>query len=299
MSPERRQRIFRILRLFAGMLVFLLLFVPFALGFVTIWALTNSPCGGGSTPASHGMNDYEAVAFASPAFSSDVQGYFVRGTNGATIVIPPALNAGAGSWRPEFTVLNRYGYNLFSYESRNCAGAANSLGYLEVEQVGDALNYLAARPDVDMTKIGIHGFSAGGATSIMAAARYPELKAVIAMGGYHDFGQIMDEATTSEWFAPLYRAGSRLGYRLATGEDMAVLRPVAAIGRIAPRPVLLIYGTREPSLAGAYEQQAAAGSNAVLWVIENATHGGYWTTAPEEFEQRVIAFLDAAFGIQR
>src|SRR5690606_21157 len=270
-----------------------------ALGFFTIWLVTHAPCGPNAAPESHGMMDYEAVTFYSPALDRDVDGYFVRGSNGVTIIIPPTLGSGAGSWRQEHIVLNQNGYNLFNYESRNCLGYANTLGYSEVNEVGDALNYLAARPDVDMTKIGIHGFSAGGATSIMAAARYPELKAVIAMGGYHDFGQIMDEATTSEWFAPLYRAGSRLGYRLATGEDMAVLRPVAAIGRIAPRPVLLIYGTREPSLAGAYEQQAAAGSNAVLWVIENATHGGYWTTAPEEFEQRVIAFLDAAFGIQR
>ncbi|MBZ0300799.1 MAG: prolyl oligopeptidase family serine peptidase [Anaerolineae bacterium] len=295
MSPERRLRVVRILRLFALVLVFLIVFVPFALGFATIWILTHTPCGGGRSPADVGMRDYEAVTFPAHDLGRDLHAYFVHGTNGITILIPPAVNTGAGSWREEYTVLNRHGYNLFNYDSRSCAGYANSLGYLEVDEVGDALDYLATRPDVDMNRIGIHGFSAGGATSIMAAARYPQIKAVIAMGGYHDFGQTVEAGTSTEWFAPLYHAGSLLGYRLATGVDMAVLSPVSVIGQIAPRPIQLIYGTREPSLAGAYQQWAAAGPSADLWVIEGAAHGGYWATAPEAFEQRVIAFLSRAF----
>lgn len=299
MSPDRKQRIFRILRLFTVILVFLLLFLPFALGFFTIWLVTHAPCGPNAAPESHGMMDYEAVTFYSPALDRDISGYFVRGSNGVTIIIPPTLGSGAGSWRQEHIVLNQNGYNLFNYESRNCLGYANTLGYSEVNEVGDALDYLATRPDVDMDKIGIHGFSAGGATSIMAAARYPQIKAVIAMGGYHDFSAMMDAETAGQWYGLLYNIGGRLAYRLGTGLDMTVLSPISVIDQIPPRAIQLIYGNREPSLPGAYQQQAAAGPSAQLWEVDGATHGAYWSTAPQMFETTVLAFLDSAFGIAR
>jgi hypothetical protein len=61
----------------------------------------------------------------------------------------------------------------------------------------------------------------------------------------------------------------------------------------------LIYGTREPSLAGAVVQQKTAGSNAELWVVDGADHGSYWDMGPDMFEQRVIPFWDAVFGVER
>jgi pimeloyl-ACP methyl ester carboxylesterase len=299
MTPERRRRIFRILGIFAVVVVVLLAVIPAALGFLTTWVLTHSPCAGGSVPSSVGMTDFEAISFYSPSLNENVSGYFVHGTNGVTIVLPPTLNSGAGYWRQDYILLNRFGYNLLNYESRNCVGTTNTLGYSEVDQVGDALNYLAARPDVDMNRIGIQGFSAAGATSIMAAARYMHLKTVVAMGGYHDFGATLDAEAKGTWYGPLYAAGARAGYRLATGLDMEVLSPVSVIDQIAARSVLLIYGSREPSLPGAYLQQQAAGSNAELWVVDGAGHGNYWDIGPEAFEQRVIPFLDAAFDVER
>ena len=79
---------------------------------------------------------------------------------------------------------------------------------------------------------------------------------------------------------------------------MSVLSPVSVIGEIAPRPILLIYGTNEPALYGARLELAAAGPNAELWEVEGAVHGNYQYVAPEEFEQRVIAFYNRAFDIE-
>ena len=92
--------------------------------------------------------------------------------------------------------------------------------------------------------------------------------------------------------------GAQLAYRLITGHDMGVLSPVSVIRQIAPRPVLLIYGTAEPSLDGGRAQLAAAGAHASLWEVPGAAHGGYWYAAPDEFERRVIAFYDGAFAIR-
>ena len=43
-------------------------------------------------------------------------------------------------------------------------------------------------------------------------------------------------------------------YRVLTGVDIDRLSPQDMIGSIAPRPVLLIYGSTERSLGGAYER---------------------------------------------
>ena len=81
---------------------------------------------------------------------------------------------------------------------------------------------------------------------------------------------------------------------MTTGDRFERLSPVSVIGQIAPRPILLIYGTNEPSLPGAHLELAAAGSNATLWEVAGATHGSYIYTAPDEYRQRVTGVYDTA-----
>lgn len=272
----------------------MLLGIPILLGFASLWGITHAGCDADMNPADYGMDDYEAVTFRSSALQRDVRAYFVRGTNGGTIIVAPTGGSGLGYWRSETILLNQHGYNLFNYESRNCLGHANSLGLHEADEVGDALNYLATRPDVDMTKIGLTGFSAGGATGTFAAARYPAIRALVAEGGFYDFYHLMGDLAGEFWFGGLYRFGGDLAYRLAVGQPMTALSPISVIDEIAPRPILLVYGSLESSLPGARKQVIAAGANAELWEVPNGTHGDYWIYAPEEYTQRVTAFFDAA-----
>jgi hypothetical protein len=61
---------------------------------------------------------------------------------------------------------------------------------------------------------------------------------------------------------------------------------------------LLIYGSQEVSLSGAYKQKAAAGNNATLWVVEGAGHGTYLNVAPEEDEARLIGFFEEGLQVR-
>lgn len=270
--------------------------VPTALGVGFIRALTTSSCGGETTPPL----PHEDISFPSTEFKRPTPGWFIPAAppTGATVIVLPTANAGRGDRMAEIAVYHQGGLNVLSYSSRVCVGGApSSLGYQEAFQVGDALAYLATRSDVDQYRIALHGFSAGSAAAIMAAARFPAVRAVVAEGGYHDFGAEVDSnAPNRLWFAPFFRFGARAAYRLITGDDMSALSPIRAISQIAPRPILLIYGTKEPSLNGGRLEQAAAGSNATLWIVPGATHGTYLTVAPDEYSRRVIAFMTAALG---
>ncbi len=277
-----------------------LLSLPFLLGVLSTLGLLYAPCAGdGPHPKDYGYI-WENVTLDARA-GGQFRGYFIHGINGATIIVPPALAGGRGSRWPQIQLLVEHGYAVFTFESRRCAGMGPlSLGYDEVNEVADVLDYLLSRPDVDPDRIGIYGFSSAGATSVMAAARLPEIDAVVAEGGYGDFVENALGQTTRRGVAGYiewaYRWPFRPTYRWVIGHDLERLSPVSVIDQIAPRPILLIYGSREVSLAGGRAQLAAAGDNAELWVVEGAGHGDYLAVAPDEYEARLVGFFDGALA---
>lgn len=258
-----------------------------------MWVLLHPACNPHDSlfdPTPPNLETFEIQATAGGQF----KGYLIAGTNGATVIFPPAYgNNRAGRWN-EAKVLWDNGYTVVLFESRRCAGmGALSLGYQEVNEVADVLEYLRRRDDIDMARIGIHGFSSGGATAIMAAARYPELRAVVAEGGYANMQNLIDKnSVDAPLLFRLWAWSMQITYQSATGNSVGDLDPLGQIEKIAPRPILLIYGSNEPSLADAYRQYDAANGNAELWVVEGATHGGYVYVAPDAYEARVTAFFE-------
>ena len=64
-----------------------------------------------------------------------------------------------------------------------------------------AIDYLAARPEVDASRIGVFGISRGGYSVMQLAGTYPEtVRAVVAIAG-HPFGYRMTEAEMEEFVA--------------------------------------------------------------------------------------------------
>jgi dipeptidyl aminopeptidase/acylaminoacyl peptidase len=243
------------------------------------------------TPGNFGL-PFDDVRFPAQA-GGTIRAYFMPGSNGATIIIIPTTNNGRGRRLHLANLYAQHGYSVLTYESRRCADMGPiSLGYKEVSEVGDALAYLRTRPDVDPNRIGVTGFSSAGATAIMATARYPEIRAVIAEGGYGDFWDGVIGVDDDQVLTILYRWGIRLSYRAITRVSIDKLSPIDMIDQIAPRPILLIYGSEERSLPGARRQLVTAGDNAELWVIEGAGHGHYLDIAGDTYITRVLNFFD-------
>jgi hypothetical protein len=283
---------------FTVTLVIALACLPLTLGALFMAGLLHTPCAESRmSPADYSLSA-ESVSVPSQAGGA-FRGYFIPGSNGATIIMPPPLASGRSVRLPQAAMLARHGYAIFLFESRRCANLGPlSLGYREVDDVTDAVDYLVARQDVDPDRIGIHGFSSAGATSIMATARLPVIRAVVAEGGYGHFADSAlgspGENVLTDYFLALYRWATLETYRRITGLDVERLSPVSVIEQIAPRPILLIYGSLEVSLPGGRRQYVAAGSNAQLWVVAGAGHGNYMSVAPEAYESRIVTFFDKA-----
>ncbi|NDJ85464.1 MAG: prolyl oligopeptidase family serine peptidase [Chloroflexi bacterium] len=273
-----------------------MLCLPVAAGVLTVTSLVYMPCRtSGRTPSDYGPYRWEQITI--PAHSGGTfEGYLVHGTNSATVIFPPATSGDRGARLKEARVLMQRGYNVLTFDSRRCAGLGPlSLGHGEVQEVGDVLDYLRSRNDIDMDRVGIHGFSSAGATAIMAAARYPSLKAVVAEGGYADLDDLIhDYEQDMPLLVTPFRWSFRLTYRVIVGNSLDTLSPVDVIDQIGPRPVLLIYGSKESSLAGGRLQAEAATPHAELWVVPGAGHGNYIDVAPELYAERVVGFFDRA-----
>lgn len=292
---------FRLIRLFVVALVAALFLLPTALGALGAWALTHPGCYPGADPSQYAMT-YEDVTF--PSSRNIVQqGYFIPGDNGATVIVVPAYSSGRGAELHYADVFHRAGFNVLTINSRTCTSrAVHSLGYQEVEDVEAAYEYLSTRSNVDPERVSLHGFSSAGATSLMAAARMPQIRTVTAEGGYHDFGAMLGVENPRTFFDRLFTFGATISYTLITSDDIGKLNPLEAIGQIGPRPVLLIYGSEEVSLPGArlmLERALQNGVDAELWVVDGAGHGNYLSIAPDEYVQRVVGFHRAALLDER
>jgi dipeptidyl aminopeptidase/acylaminoacyl peptidase len=285
---------------FAATLVFALLLLPFLLGMLTIFGLTRPPCAPGGTPAAFAP-DFESVTINSTK-GLQVAGYFLPGTNGATVITVPAFNAGRGGQLGDSAVFHQAGFNVLTLDSRVCTRLGwFSLGYYEVEDVLAAYDYLITRPDVNAGRISLHGFSSGGATALMAAQQSDVFQAVSAMGGYHDYALELGLGQSTDFFSSLYQWGVAGGYRLFTGNDITRLSPYNGLDQLGSIPVLLIYGSTEVTLVGArkmLERGRVAGVPMELWVVPGAGHGNYQALEPLEYARRLTAFHARALGVE-
>lgn len=192
------------------------------------------------------------------------------------------LGIGSGLWRAGYSVL------LFDFRGNgDSADGPQSLAHYEQRDVRAAVNFARRRrPDA---RIAALGFSMGAAASIMAAADDQRIEAVVADSSFAAMDQVIASAYRR------YRMPGRplvpfadLANRAVYGYSFKQVRPVDRIGRIAPRPVLLLHATADRTIPFDHLQQLAeAAETGTVEVVsyDGAEHcGGY-------FEDRA-AYID-------
>jgi dipeptidyl aminopeptidase/acylaminoacyl peptidase len=221
-----------------------------------------------------------------------LEGWYYPGANGRAVLALGGVGGSLGLNQPPITFLLEAGYGVLQIGSRACAGGLVTLGAREALDAEAGLRFLQTRPEAAPDGIALYGFSMGGAAAILAAARNPAVEALIAEGGYHNLGEDFVEPGSDRSlpeFVFLYTLSGV--YWLRTGVDPWEISPIDAIGEIAPRPVLLIYGEAEAVSGRAAEQFAAAGEPKQLWLVPGGGHGTNHAAAGEGYEEKVLEFL--------
>jgi dipeptidyl aminopeptidase/acylaminoacyl peptidase len=190
-------------------------------------------------------------------------------------------------------VLSEFGYVTLRFDMRGCGKSEGEFGRVicleQVEDLGNALNFLATHPAVDPDRIGAIGSSFGGAVAVYAGGTNQRLAAVISNGGWgHGERKFRGQHPTPQAWAKFtkmleegraYRARTgkslmvprydivpipnhvrenlerqRVGmlapnsvemFPAETAQSMFDFRAEEVVGKIAPRPLLLIHAAND------------------------------------------------------
>ncbi|MBS3105360.1 alpha/beta fold hydrolase [Candidatus Woesearchaeota archaeon] len=183
-------------------------------------------------------------------------------------------------------------FNVFLFDFRSFGkseGKYTTAGYLERNDLLGAIEYL--QKEKNITKIGLYGFSLGGAVALMT--NHENVKAIVTDSAY---------AKLSHMVQHMYRIFFVLKYPLAYLTKlygMLFLRinlddasPVDNIKNIK-MPILLIHAEKDSQIpiSEAYLLHDA-NKKAELWIVENAEHGMTHSIDPKKYEKRVLEFFD-------
>lgn len=252
------------------------------------------------------LADYPALKFEPVTFVSrtgvTLSGRFFPGNGGATVVLTHGYGGSQDEMLPVADLLTHAGFGVLTYDSRGMGGSQGSptLGHLEQQDLTSAIDYVVSRPDVDPERIGAMGHSTGGATTVLAAASDPRIRAVVTDSGWSNIRHWLEPSSRDSFkgVTPVADLALRmLEYRADL--DLDQLRPVEVINRISPRPLLIIHGASDPVVpaSDAQENYDAAGTGRELWIIPGAGHGDTVNLKVPGYGARIVSFFDSALTV--
>ncbi len=169
-----------------------------------------------------------------------------------------------------------------------------TLGATERRDVAAAVRFLEAR---GLGPVGLFGISMGAATAIVSAPELP-VAAVVADAPFAELHHPIANRMRQVGY-PLASIGARLIVSAASIRSRVRLRnPISVVGRIAPRPLLLI-APREDRLIDwrqSVRLYEAAGEPKELMVVEGAGHAEAYSSAPGAYRERVLDFYERSLG---
>lgn len=253
------------------------------------------------SPAAFGISKWEDVRFRTsdgieigawlipPALESD----------GATVIFVHGMSANRGELVPEAAMLVKHGYGALLIDLRNHGRSSKALttfGYREVEDVRGAVNFLLAHPKVNPERIGVFGYSLGGATALCATARIPQIRAVLAQSTFTSLEENIEAGMVAQLGLPPFPFAPLLIWlgEHTSGLRVNQVRPIDDVAKISPRAVMFIHGKRDSNIAADNSRRlyTAAFEPKLLYLVDNIDHKMSMSTNSQEYEHKVISFFD-------
>ncbi len=220
---------------------------------------------------------------------------------------PPApgivLSHGHGRSRsellPHASFLHEAGYAVLTFDYRHrgeSEGNEVAMGLSEQDDLLAAVDYLAGQPDVDARHIGVLGLSMGSVVALLVAARDPRIKTVVAECPYATAEAIMTRALQHFYHLPRFpfAIAAKRFVELRLGTSIDIADAIDVVRQISPRPLMFIADEAD-AVVGPEEARKlfdAARDPKRFWLAPGANHSRGWQAAPEEYERRVLKFLE-------
>ncbi len=265
-------------------------------------------------PAQLGFSETQDLKLKSVTDGLELRGWLVPSFGDSAIILVHGVHA--QSWDGHSIDLVRAyakaGFHVLLFDLRGhgkSSGKHVGLGIPERGDVRAAVNELSKRGFAP-GKIGIHGTSYGAAVTLLAVPEIKEIGAVIADSSFADVrdvisGEIQRETGLPPFFGKILLPGVGFLGRQLHSVDVRESIPENAIGKISPRPILLIHGTEDSSIPfdQALRLKAAGGKEVELWPLVGHEHvegimlfpdTGMASPMRERFLRRVTEFFRTA-----
>jgi uncharacterized protein len=275
------------------------------------------------TPESVGL-DFQDVSFTSRGGDARLSGWIIptQSSNQPTSATVPATTRGS-SWvimvhgdntnRSDAKTgtlgiareLNGRGFGIFMFDMRgrgDSPATMSSAGFFERLDLQGASDYLVSK-GADRSRIGVLGFSLGGAVALMAGSNPNNFGAVVADSSFADFSLVLRNSMTGiKRPLRLGLPGMEFMARSIYGIDIKEISPARAITR-SDTPVLIIHGENDNVVPveharllgraiGASFDQIESGEESV-WIVPGAGHTGSFRTEPTAYVERLVKFYEA------
>ena len=171
------------------------------------------------------------------------------------------------------------------------------LGQYEPADILGAIDLVAQKTGLPRSRIATIGESMGGGSVLMTVGADPSIGPVVTDSAYASAPVVVSEVGPQysglpAFFTPGLVLMSRLVYRI----DIASVVPVDVVRAHPERPFLFIQCTDDHTVAlhhGLDLRAASANPGTQLWLVQDCGHVKAFVTHPQEWTERVLAFLDA------
>lgn len=273
------------------------LLTAFSVAVAVMYTVVPPTALGAVTPANQGL-DYRDVTFTSTD-GVTLSAWLVPSRNGAAVV----LEHGAGSTRTATIehagVLARHGYGVLMVDARghgHSGGKGMDLGWYGDRDTTAAVTFLTRQDGVDPTRIGVVGLSMGGEEAIGAAAVDPRISTVVAEGATGRTATDNEDLRPDDYASGLERGMDWVTFTVT--DLLTAASPPPSLRTCVTRSgdttfLLVAAGTVDKEVRAAENMRRAAPARVQVWAVPGSAHTQGLGTAPQEWESRVVGFLDS------
>jgi fermentation-respiration switch protein FrsA (DUF1100 family) len=222
-------------------------------------------------------------------------GWALPSRNGAGVVFAHGSPGDRSDLWPEALGLHQRGFGTLVFD---LPGYGRSGGPVDWDRgstaaVLAAVRHLAGMPGVHADRVGAFGFSLGTIPVLRAAAASPGVRAVAVGGTPARYAESVQYERG--WWGPITGLPALWTARVI-GVPVDRLRADELVAGVAPRPLLILHGTRDPAVPPAMAQELylRASQPKELFMIPDGGHGEYVRTGGEVYLTRVGDFFERA-----
>ncbi len=192
--------------------------------------------------------------------------------------------------------LVKAGFNVLTIDLRHPRQSSeiiSTMGFHEQKDVIAAVSFLEKQKQIK--SIGVMGFSMGGATSVLAMAKDQRIKAGVFNSPIANVEDVLTENGKALYGLPKYPLIPVVMEIFSWRGDIDLNRLHAEdlIAEISPRPVYIMHGTTDQTVAYHHGEKLfeRAKEPKQFWSVEDGQHTRLWQANREKAENSTVNFF--------